>query len=55
MAARESQVDATIPADNVRADKADFRDNFSTIKTELTQVLRENGLPHRIAFGKESV
>jgi hypothetical protein len=39
-----SQVDATVPADNVKADKALFRQNFLTIKNEMSAVQRRTGV-----------
>ena len=39
-----SQVDPTVPADNVKADKALFRQNFLTIKNEISAVQRRTGL-----------
>jgi hypothetical protein len=45
-----SQVDATVPADNVKADKALFRQNFLTIKNEMSAVQRRTGLAWQIAM-----
>lgn len=45
-----SQVDATVPADNVKADKALFRENFQIIKDEISALQLQSALPRRIAF-----
>lgn len=50
-----SQVDATIPADGVKASKATFRANFLTIKNEITALQRQTRLPWKIAFGELNV
>lgn len=46
-----SQVDATIPTDNVKVDKALIRANFLTIKDELTLLLKRTSLPWKLANG----
>jgi hypothetical protein len=46
-----SQVDATVPADNVKADKALFRQNFATIKDEISALQRRTGLAWQTALG----
>jgi hypothetical protein len=48
--ATTSQVDASIPADGVAADKAEFRANFATIKSEITSLIRKTRMPYQAAF-----
>lgn len=50
-----SQIDATKPADNVKASKADLRDNLLTAKNEITQLQRKTSLPYQTAFGAISL
>jgi hypothetical protein len=50
-----SQVDDTIPADGTRPNKADFRQNFETIKAEITELQRETELAQQLAFDMERV
>lgn len=45
-----SAVDATIPADNVKASKADFRAQLLIIKNELTALQVATSVPARQAF-----
>jgi len=45
-----SQVDATIPADNVKPDKALVRQNFQIIKNEITALQVLNTVTRRMAF-----
>jgi len=45
-----SAVDSTIPTDNVKASKADFRAQFLTIKNEITALQTRTGLPGAKAF-----
>ena len=45
-----SQVDATVPADNVKADKALFRANFQIIKNEITALQVATSTPRKIAY-----
>lgn len=45
-----SDVDATIPADNVKADKSAFRQNFQVIKQELEALQAKTSVPGRIAY-----
>lgn len=40
-----SAVDTTLPADNVKASKADFRAQFLIIKDEITALQLRTGLP----------
>ena len=49
-----SAVDATIPADNVKASKADFRAQLLIIKNEITALQVRTGVPGEIAFGADS-
>ena len=44
-----SQVDATVPADNIKVEKSDVRSNFSVIKDEITDVQRQTSLAWQIA------
>lgn len=46
-----SQIDPTIPPDNVKVDKAKLRQNFATAATESTKSLRQGRLPYRTAYG----
>jgi hypothetical protein len=46
-----SNIDATVPADNVAVDKALLRSNFQTAKTELTLLFQAESVPRRLAFG----
>ena len=50
-----SAVDSTLPPDNVKASKADFRAQFLTIKTELTAQQNKTSLAWKIADGTISV
>ena len=50
-----SSIDATVPADNVKADKAKFRSNFSAAKDEIEDLQKEVALPRQIAFGTVSL
>ena len=45
-----SQVDATIPADEAKVDKADFRAQFLVIKNEITALQLRTGVPGAKAF-----
>lgn len=45
-----SQVDATIPADNTKAVKAEFRENFRIIRDEITALQRKTREPWQIGF-----
>lgn len=49
-----SQVDATVPADNVKADKALIRQNFQIIKNEITALQLQTSLQRRMAFDDTS-
>lgn len=43
-----SNVDPTIPADNVKPRKADFRDNFLAIKTEIEALQTQTSLSRKM-------
>jgi hypothetical protein len=45
-----SAVDSTLPADNVKASKADFRSQFLTIKNEISALQQRTGVPGAKAF-----
>jgi hypothetical protein len=45
-----SDIDATVPADNVKADKSLIRANFLAAKNEIEDLQRETGLAARLAF-----
>ena len=47
-----STVDSTLPADNVKASKADFRAQFLIIKDEITALQRSTSVPADLAFGR---
>lgn len=49
-----SQVDATVPADNVQPDKADMRANFLVIKNEITALQNVTDLPGLMAYSDAS-
>lgn len=46
-----SAVDATVPADNVKADKALFRANFATAKSEITTLQNLTSYARQVAKG----
>lgn len=46
-----SDIDASVPADNVLVDKSDIRANFRTARDEITELQRKTRLPWLIAFG----
>lgn len=50
-----SNVDTTIPADNERPIKSEFRAQFQTIKDEIEALQRETRLAWKIAIGDQSV
>lgn len=50
-----SNVDASVPADNVKADKALLRQNFSHTKTEIEALQRETSVAWKIAIGDLTV
>lgn len=45
-----SAVDATVPADNVKADKSLFRANFQIVKDEITALQLATSTPRKMAF-----
>jgi hypothetical protein len=45
-----SAVDSTLPADNVKASKSDFRAQFLVIKEELTALQARTSIPGAKAF-----
>lgn len=44
-----SLIDATVPADNVKADKALLRQNFQVAKNEITDLQNETSIPRVMA------
>ncbi len=44
-----SQVDETVPADNVKVEKSDVRSNFTVIKNEITTLQSQSSLAWQIA------
>lgn len=52
--ARTSDIDADVPADNAKVDKADLRTNFGHAKDEIDQLFRETGLPWLLSIGTKS-
>lgn len=50
MATNTSNINAAIPADNVKVSKADMRTNFAAAKSEIEQLMRQTRLPWQIAF-----
>lgn len=50
-----STIDATVPADNVKVDKALLRTNFQRAKTEIETLQRQTALPWRIATGQTAI
>lgn len=50
-----SAVDSTLPADNVKASKADFREQFLVIKNEITALQQRTGVAGAIAFGNDTL
>lgn len=47
-----SEIDASVPADNVKVAKADVRDNFRAARDEITALQRKVREPWMTAFGK---
>jgi len=45
-----SQIDATVPADNVKADKALIRQNFQIAKNEITALQVVTAIPRKMAL-----
>lgn len=50
-----SQVDASVPADNVKVDKAELRENFRITRDEITELQRKVRLAYQIAFSQVTV
>lgn len=50
-----STIDVTIPPDNVKASKADVRENFLRAYNEITALQRLTSLAWRIATGQTSI
>lgn len=50
-----SQIDDTVPADNVKVDKALLRANNRVAKEEITILIRMSRLPWQIATGNISL
>lgn len=46
-----SNIDPTIPADRVRAEKAAFRSNFQASKDEIEELQERTEVPWLIALG----
>ena len=53
--ARESEIDATIPADNEKVDKSEVRANFGHAKDEIDDLYRYTGLAWQIATNIKSM
>lgn len=49
-----SLINATVPADNVKADKALVRQNFQVAKDEITALQVLNTTPRKMAFDDDS-
>lgn len=49
-----SEIDATVPADNVKASKALIRENFQIAKDEITALQVAVAIPSKIAFGNDA-
>lgn len=47
-----SEIDATVPADNVQVDKALIRANFAAAKSEIEDLQDETSLAYQIGFGQ---
>lgn len=45
-----SQVDATIPADNIKSSKSQVRQNFQIIKNEISALQLTNSPVRKMAF-----
>ncbi len=50
-----SEIDATVPADNVQVDKSLLRDNFQAAKNEIEELQGKTSLASQIAFGSISM
>lgn len=45
-----SEIDATVPADNVKPDKALVRQNFQIAANEISDLQAKTNLPSKLAF-----
>lgn len=45
-----SNIDPTVPADNVKPRKADFRDNFAAAKSEIEELQDETSIARKMAL-----
>ena len=50
-----SSIDATIPADNEKVDKAEMRANFNHAKTEINELYRKTREAWKIVIGDKSI
>lgn len=50
-----SNIDETIPADNVKVEKSDIRRNFQYAKEEIEEQQRVSSLPWQIATNQTSI
>lgn len=50
-----SNIDASVPADNVRVEKSDVRNNFANAKSEIEDLQRATSLPWRLATGQSTI
>ncbi len=49
-----SQIDASVPADNVQVDKADMRSNFLIAKNEITALQTKTSQAGQMAYSDAS-
>lgn len=49
-----SGIDATVPADNVKADKALIRQNFQNAKDEIEDLQAKTGYVSKLAFSESA-
>jgi len=50
-----SNIDATVPANNVKVNKSDLRDNFQAAKEEIEELQRRVRYPFQVAFGLKTM
>lgn len=50
MAVRTSDIDPTVPPDNVQVDKATLRSNFEAAEDEINELLRRTGYAWMLAM-----
>lgn len=50
-----SNIDETVPADNVLVDKSLVRENFRIAKEEIEQLQRKTALAFRLATGQTAI